>query len=125
MRFSRRVRRVSASSFGISGGISQAFDLPLRPGRPLAALPLAAATLASSSSSAAFALLLPCLPASLSFASSALERGFAAAALAAVLATATGFFASTFVTSFFAGLAFFGAGRLTATAFFLTALILL
>src|SRR5258706_11093497 len=79
IRFLRRVRRVSASSLGSSGGISQASFLPLRPGRPLP-FALAAATFASSSSSAAFALLIVGLP---FFLSSAFGAGALAAALPA------------------------------------------
>src|SRR5258706_10166132 len=119
IRFFRRVRRVSASSLGSSGGISQASFLPLRPGRPLT-FDFAAATLASSSSSAALALLIPVLPAALPFFSS----GLAADLPAGSLAGATGFFARTFFTGFLAALLFFAAGCFLGAAFFFKTLFL-
>src|SRR5689334_9069375 len=102
MRFLRRVRRVSASSFGSSGGMSQASFLPLRPGRPLP-LVLTAATLASRSSSACFALPLPFF----------LSSAFGAAAFGAT----AGFFAAIFLSGFLAALG-------AAWAFFFRCLIL-
>src|SRR3954471_14381950 len=127
MRFFRRVRRVSASSLGSSAGISHSFLR--RPPRPLP-FDFASATLASSSSSAAFALLIGILA---FFASSTLAAlpvsGFAGSALAstglpAALWAEAGslarrcFLAATLATGRATRLLF---RRLTALAFFLAA----